>query len=256
MSNPFFLHTNLMLAASSITVTSAATGFEKEKCYDNRTGTSWKANAAGTVYVTVDMGTAVSVNAWGMYAQNLFENSGTIKFQYSTDNFGADINDFGSLVTPTDNRPVMKTGATVSKRYFRWEISSTGLASAIGALSFGTYLEFERGLNIGFEPLALAQQYVPYDSETDAGEFVGRSLKKKPIKGKLSFEPTLTESFMRSDWLTLLRAIEQYPFFVIPQPTDYPNEVYFARTAGPVPNPSYSYSQYLKGEIPLVARVS
>jgi len=256
MSNPFFLHTNLMLSASSITVTSAATGFEKEKCYDSRTGTFWKASAAGTVYVTVDMGTAVNVSAWGMYAQDLYNHSGTIKFQYSTDNFGADINDFGSLVTPTDNTPVMKTGAMVNKRYVRWEISSTGAASAIGVLSFGTYLEFERGLNIGFEPLALAQQYTSFDSETDAGEFVGRSLKKKPIKGKLEFEPVLTESFMRGNWLALLRAIEQYPFFVVPQPTNYPNEVYFARTAGPVPNPSYAHAQHLKGGIPLVARVS
>lgn len=257
MTNPLILHTNLMQSASSITVTSEATGYEKEKCYDWRTTTFWKATSAGTVYVTVDMGSAVDVDAWGCYAQNLVDNSGTIRFQYSATGAwaGEEVN-FGSLKTPTDNTPIMETGTSINMRYFRWVIVSTGAASAIGVLALGEYLETEQGLNIGFEPLSLAQQYETIDSESVEGEFNGRTLKKKPIKGSLQFNEAHTESFMRGDWLTLLRAIEQHPFFVVPLPDSYPNEVYYAKTNGRIQNPRHAHAKHLAMNIPISARVS
>ncbi|MES0444988.1 MAG: hypothetical protein ABUJ92_00445, partial [Desulfobacterales bacterium] len=95
-TNPLILHTNKIESASSITVTSEAAGFEKEKAYDHRTSTSWKAAATGTVYYTVDMGTSVDVSAWACYAKGDYA---SIKPQYSNDNFAADINDLDVTVS-------------------------------------------------------------------------------------------------------------------------------------------------------------
>ncbi len=255
MTNPYILHTNKVESASSISVTSEATGFEKEKAYDHRTSTFWKASAAGTVYFTVDMGSAVSVTAWGCYAQNLIDNSGTIKFQYSSDNFSGDINDYGSIVTPTDNTPIMKTGSQ-SARYLRWEVDSTGSASSLGVLWFGEYIETNQGLAVGFEPLHQAQRFFPVDSITQDGAFVARTLKEKPIKGTLKFVPVQTEAYIRGDYKTMLRAIEVHPFFVIPQVDNYPSEVYYCWTDKMIPKARYTSSMYMSGDIPIFAKVS
>lgn len=256
MTNPLILHTNKIEAATSITVTSEATGFEKEKAYDHRTSTYWKADAAGTVYFTVDMSTAVDVTAWACYGQDLFNNSGTIKLQWSTDNFVASINDYGIAVTPTDNTPIMKTGASQSARYWRWEISSTGSASNIGILWFGEYLITNTGLAIGPEPLYAAQRFHPVDSVTQDGEFVGRTTKEKPLKGVLRFVPFQSEAYIRGDYTTMLRAIEQHPFFVIPDPSDYTAEVYYCWTDKTIPKPRYTLTDRIGADIPIFAKVS
>lgn len=256
MTNPQILHTNKVESAISITVTSEASGFEKEKAYDYRTTTFWQASAAGTVYFTVDMGSAVNVTAWGCYGQDLFDNSGTIKFQYSSDNFSADTNDFGTVVTPTDNTPIMKTRSVINTRYLRWEVDSTGAASFIAALWFGEYLTTNQGLAVGPEPFYAAQRFHPVDSVTQDGEFVGRTIKEKPLKGKLSFVPYHTEAYIRGDWVTMLRAIEQHPFFVIPDPNDYPAEVYYCWTDKTIPKPKYTLTDRIRADIPIFAKVS
>lgn len=435
MTNPYILHTNKVESATTITVTSEATGFEKEKAYDHRTSTSWKADAAGTVYFTVDMGSPVAVDSWACYGQDLFNNSGEIKLQYSSDNFSVNIQDFDDInyltyseqfdhanwitaqsisanainspigdltsdkliedtnpgnhtisqtlsnkpagninlsiyvkagerthiqvqlegitegvlaktifdissgtivsttsgtaispedvgdgwyrisvngvstveqaftavfflhngtqtsytgdgssglylwgaqfqlssnigeykktesvsstgVIPVDSKPIMKTGPSESARYWRWEISSTGSASNIGILWFGEYLITNTGLAIGPEPLYAAQRFHPVDSVTQDGEFVGRTTKEKPLKGVLRFVPFQSEAYIRGDYTTMLRAIEQHPFFVIPDPSDYPAEVCYCWTDKTIPKPRYTLTDRIGADIPIFAKVS
>lgn len=258
-ANPYILHSNKIESASSITVTSEASGFEKEKAYDHRTSTFWKCSSGGGyVYFTVDMGSSVAVTAWACYAQDLFNDPGSIKLQYSSDNFAADTNDYGTNVVPADNTPIMKTGASQSARYWRWEIYNDGVSFNynIGVLWLGEYLETNQGLSVGFEPLNTAQRFHPVDSVTQDGEFVGRTVKEKPIKGKLNFVPVQTPAYIRGDWVTMLRAIELHPFFVIPLPDSYPSEVYYCWTDKKIANPSYTSSMYMGSEIPIFAKVS
>lgn len=260
MTNPHILHTNKIEAAASISVTSEAAGFEKEKAYDHRTSTFWKASAAGTVYYTVDMGASVAVTSWACYAQDLYSNNYSIKFQYSSDNFSADINDFGLAISPTDNAPIMKTGVLVNARYFRWEITPTsspiGSAPSIGVLWFGEYLTANTGLAIGSEPLYSAQRFFPVDSTTQDGEFVGRTVKEKPLKSVLRFVSANTEAYSRGDYVTMLREIEKHPFFIITDPTDYPDEVYFCWTDQRITRPQYITNDRLSIDIPIFAKVS
>jgi len=255
-ANPYILHTNKIESASAITVTSEATGFEKEKAYDHRTSTFWQYPGGITSYYTVDMGSSIAVTAWACYAQDLYKSSETIKLQYSSDNFSADINDYGTIVTPTDSTPIMKTGASQSARYWRWEFLALGSGSNIGLLWLGEYLETNQGLSVGFEPLNTAQRFHPVDSVSQDGEFVGRTVKEKPIKGMLNFVPVQTPAYIRGDWVTMLRAIELHPFFVIPLPDSYASEVYYCWTDKKIANPRYTSSLFMGADIPIFAKVS
>ena len=143
---------NLFDTASSVAVTSEASGFEKENAYDWLTYDWWKAAAAGVVYITLDMGSAVSADYWALASHDLPDNSGTIKAQYSSDNFAADINDFDTVQTPSDNAPIFRKVTSRSARYFRFEINSTGAASLIGQLCIGEVLTLPSGIPIGFTP--------------------------------------------------------------------------------------------------------
>ena len=59
----------------------------------------------------------------------------------------------------------------------------------------------------------------------------------------------LTETWVRANWPALLAHIEQYPVFILPQPTDYPEEAVFAWTTGPIKSPSYQTATYMQVNI-------
>ncbi|MES0444900.1 MAG: hypothetical protein ABUJ92_00005, partial [Desulfobacterales bacterium] len=151
---------------------------------------------------------------------------------------------------------LMRTVAPVTSRYFRFKIVNEVSAINISVLWLGEHIITNSGLAIGSEPLYAAQRFHPVDSVTQDGEFVGRSIKERPIKGIIKFVPVQTEAYIRGEYMTMLRAIEQHPFFVIPYPNSYPMEVYYCWTNTMIPKARYTQSLYLGADIPIFAKVS
>lgn len=256
MSIPFILYNNLLPGASLITVTSEAVGYEKENAYDWLTWDHWKPSAAGTVYYTVDLGSAQAVNAWGVVAHNLGANGASIKLQYSTDNFAADINDVAVATSPTSTESIMKTFASLTKRYWRWEIVSASAASQIGLLFLGVKMEMASGLKVGYVPDDLAPLYESEYNLSDESALLGSSNYKKPIKNKMSFK-ALTPAWVRSTWEPLLRHVEQGKGFLYQaQPVDYPNNVIYAiADKKKLKAPKYSHSNFMSVELAYIGVV-
>lgn len=243
MATPSIGYTNLIEGAT-VTVTSAATGYPKESAYSWLTFDGWKAAAAGTVYFTVDLGSAQSVDYWAAFAHDLADNSGTIKLQYSSDNFSADINDVGALVTPTDSGVIFRAFTAISARYWRFEITSTGAASFIGCLALGPRMDIPEGMAIGFVPPNMSFDDDVTNQRSNGGAFLGRSVRRYGAETEMRFE-LVTPAWVRSAWLPFLEHARVKPFFMSWDRENYPAEAAYCWTDRQIDAPAYTHTNYM-----------
>lgn len=240
MTRPIIMY-NSIIGDATISVTSEATGYEKENAYDDLTFDYWKPSAAGTVYYTMDFGSAVTVDAWGVFAHDLGDNSASIQLQYSTDNFAADVNDFAAAISPSGSEPRLQTGTSQSKRYWRYKIISAAAASKIGGLMLGQHLEISdnSALHPSNDADHLAQVYESNLNISEAGTILGADTKARLVEGRMFFE-LLTRAWVRTNWDPFKSHVEQGGGFLYqPDPDNYPAEVTYAKAVGKIPTPRH-----------------
>lgn len=235
-------HTNL-IPGGTVTVTSEATGFEKENAYDDFPSDFWKAGAPGTVYLTVDMGVNTNVDWWGVAFHDLADNSGTIKPQYSNDNFAADTNDLDTVQTPSDGSVIFRNVSDPNQRYYRFEISSGGVASSIGALYFGSATALQRGMRPGFTPPRFARDTKTMVNKSEGGASLGLSLIQEGYKFNIS-QNHVDTSWMDSNWLDLIQALEVNKFWFVWDLENRPTEAIYTWLDGPQRKPTYESPLY------------
>ncbi len=240
--------------AATVTVTSEVTGFEKENAYDNRSNDSWNAGAAGTVYFTVDLGSAVAIDWWGVAFHNLANNSGTIKPQYSTDNFAADTNDLDTVQTPSDASVIFRNVTQRTVRYFRFEIVSTGSPSNIGAFYFGSALALQRGLPPGFITPKLARINDVTNYKSEGGHFIGRSVVSEGRKFSIK-QKVVTPAWIDSNWEALADSLEIAPFWYVWDQENRPTEAAWCWTDKRPKYPKYTDAYFQDFEIKCMGRV-
>jgi len=217
---------NNILETGTVTVTSEATGFPKENAYDWLPWDYWKASAAGTVYLTVDMGTATDVDYWALAFHDLADHSGTIKPQYSSN--GSSWSDLDTVQGPADNKMIFRPVTSVRVRYYRFEISSTTLASAIGALSLGQHLRLERGMK-GFTTPYHGRNKKILNSIGETGNPLGSTVYSLGQKFTISQENVST-TWVDANWESLIDHIEIKRFFFMHDYENAPSEVAFCWT--------------------------
>lgn len=223
----------------TVSVTSEAADYPKENAYDWILSDWWKAAAAGTVYFTIDAGSAVDWDSWGIAGHDLHDNSGTIKPQYSSDNFSVDINDFDTVQTPTDGDPIFRKVTSRNAQYFRFEINSTSFASVIGMLFAGQALALLDDIRGKFTPPRMARNNTLYSNKTDGGAFIGRSVIREGFRFNLS-QDFLTRSWMDSNWDSLIDHLETKPCFLSWNYENYPLDAIFCwLKSNTAPVPSY-----------------
>ncbi len=255
MANPRILW-NSRIPGATVTVTSEATGFEKANASDWLTFDWWKPTAAGTVYYTIDLGSALAVDSWGVAAHDLGTNSASIQLQYSTDNFAADTNDFAAAISPSTTEPRFQQAASQTKRYWRFKIVSASAASKIGVLMLGQMLELSEGLRIGHEPDALAQWYESKFNQSQGSALLGTSTYKKFIESSMRFT-VLTPAFVRASWEPFLRHVETGKGFIYqPDPDNNPTEVIYGVLNKKFTPARYSHANFMEVNLPYVGIVN
>lgn len=231
-------YTNLV-KSGAVTVTSEATGFEKENAQSWKTSTWWQAAATGTVYFNIDMGAAVDVDCWGLVGHNLSDNSGTIKPEYSaTGAYAGEEADFDTIETPTANTTIFKKTTSVNARYFRFEIASTGAASFIANLFLGEALQLERGQPTGFAPANLDREREIYNNTSQGGNFLGRAVQYKGSSIDIQ-QKKITRTWIDANWSALADHVELYPFYFIWDSENQPDEAAYC-IAKKITYPKYS----------------
>ncbi len=244
--------TNLV-KSGTVTVTSEATGYEKENAQSWKTSSWWQAGAAGTVYFYVDMGAAVNVDSWGFTGSDLSDNSGTIKPEYSaTGAWAGEENDLDSLHTPIENITVFKKVTNRNVRYFRFEIDSTGAASFFANLYLGVALALPKGMNSPFSPANYNRDRKIMNNISEGGQFLGRTLRRNGSKVTIS-QKNITRTWIDANWITIADHIELYPFYFIWDQENFPTEAAYCMTDKKIDYPKYQDNTYMMFSIPCVA---
>lgn len=149
---PIMVFDNI-LEDGTVTVSSEASGFDKEFAWSDYLFQWWKATASGTQYIDVDAGGAVSADALGMAQHNLLASAADVRLLGSaTGAFAGEETVVLSAFTPTEDKAFIKTFVSASFRYWRIEIVTAAVTPFVGFVKLGEKFEFERYLVDGFDP--------------------------------------------------------------------------------------------------------
>jgi hypothetical protein len=256
MTNPVLAIDNMYETASVVAVSSEVAGFEKENAYDGLLSDYWQPNSGTSHTLDVDMGSAVSVDLFGFYSSDFYTLTGATCELYYSDNNSTWTLATGGTITPTTASPKLKLSTSASHRYWRLQFDTTGAEQPkIQHAYIGVQTEIERGLTIGFRPVALGSENKAVNSESVSGSFLGRSTKKTSIASMLDFD-NVSQTWMRTNWPTILAALESKPFMLLPQPDDYTDEAAFCWTDGNIVTPSYSDFDHMRFSISIKARIT
>jgi len=223
-----FIGYNNILESGAVTVTSEATGFAKENAYDWTPYDWWQALAAGTVYLTVDMGVNTIVDYWALGFHNLDDNSGTIKPQYSSDNFASDINDLDTVQTLTNGLPIMRPVTQRNVRYYRFEINSTGSASFIGLLALGKILQLPAHVPLPFGSPVLQRDKKILNNISDTGNHLRSSVFAAGYDFIIQ-QKLITNAWIDTNWDAFADHAEIKSFFYMWDYENRPTEIILAK---------------------------
>lgn len=246
----------LNLSGATIAASSEATGFEKENAYDWNTVDHWQATAAGTNYITIDCGSSQNCDYFACFAHDLADNSGSIRLFYSDTGTSGPWTGLFAAVSPTDTKAVFKTFTQVSKRYYKVEVQDTGTASLVGVIAFGARLDLPLNMAAPFSPPSLSHKDVITNTESEQGEFIGRSIRRLGVRFRLNLPPLITPTFAENDWQTFYAHAREKPFFFSWDSTNKPTDVAFAWIVGEFPAAYYANQDHIKLELNCEGKVS
>jgi len=243
MANSLIGYKNI-LETGTVTASTEAATFDKENAYDWRPFTWWQPTAVPAT-LTVDMGSAVDVDYFALAASDLAANSATVVLQWSTDNFASDINDVFSPISPTNDRVIFRVFDTINARY--WRVLETGNIASLGVVAFGERTDLSVGMRSGFAPPTTNRNSKMLTSESNTGQFLGRSVERTGYPGSISLT-NLTPAFVRATWEPMIDHAELKPFFFSWDDTNYSDEAVLAWMAGK-PSTSYQDSLYMTASL-------
>lgn len=121
------LFTKNILETGTLTVTGTPdTGYPEARLHDRAKSLYWKDTVTEAKDFTVDAGAAVEIDFLAIANHNF--SGETFEFQYSTDNFSADVNDAVDDWVQGDNEDIFKEmSASQTKRY--WQVTMTSMVN-------------------------------------------------------------------------------------------------------------------------------
>ena len=137
--------------------------------------------------------------------------------------------------------------ATTSDRW-QLEVMTAGDPAILAVLSVGLSLPLDSGLRQGFVPPPFTEQAEVIDTTSQDGLPLGRTVRRKP--GQLTINVTdLDEQWMRTQWMPFRRHARDFPFFLLWNPTEWPDEAALCWADGePTANP-YTQPGYMDGTL-------
>ena len=194
---------------------------------DFRPYTSWKPSAL-PVTVTVDCGSAKSVDYLAVFNHNLFSNGCTIEVRGSTDNFAvSDV--LVHSYTPAADSAFIRNFTSASYRY--WRIRITGsTAPTLTIVALGVGMEFPVRLPYGFDPLA--RKLYGQTNISEQGLPMGKSVLFEQWVQQLTFQ-MVENSWLRATFLPAWKAhLRHNPFIFAFDLTNYADEIYLVESDG------------------------
>ena len=157
---------------------------------------------------------------------------------------------FAPIVTITPAGPTCHMTPFPAVTTDRWQIEviTAGDPAILAVLAVGLALPLDSGLRQGFVPPPFTEQAEVIDTTSQEGLPLGRTVRRTP--GRLTLNVTdLDAEWMRTHWLPLRRHARDLPFFLLWNPTQWPDEAALCWAEGePSPN-AYTQAGYMDGTL-------
>ena len=228
-NTPIIGYDNLLLDG-----TSSGDGTNPENAYDGYTHDAWTTGAASG-YLRAILGGTVNCNYYAVCGHDIYTQTGDCKMQYWTGGAYADCP--GSAYTPVDNNVFVVTFPTVASTRFQFIAQNLDAAADIAVVSFGEYLQLERGVTAGYAPPQWMRRTTLYNAGTQSGAFLGRSVVRTGTAGQIVLAHC-TEEWVRTDLLDFVSESEDHGWFLQWAPRDHETETAYCWTTKQ-PEPRY-----------------
>ena len=228
-SKPIILAENIYeLGTPTATDTDTDTDYSALHIKDRRTYTCWKAASAGTKYLTINAGSAVTADALGIIGHNLATVAAAVSVECSSDNFSADTTEALAAFTPATDKAILKIFTSKEKQYWRITLAGCTAAPMVAVVFLGDRVTFPRYPSGNFDPFP--EEIVSESNRGKTGHLLGSVIRYISAKISVSFRqilPAWIESDFRPLWDDYLSQL--YPVFWAWEVTNHPSDVYFVK---------------------------
>lgn len=216
-------HDNNWLSGGTVTASSTATGFFADGPTNGLTYEQWKPSAMPATW-EYDHGSAAQCDYCVIGAHTMGTNGNTLQVQYWN---GVSWTGVIASTAITTDEPIMAIFGPQTRQ--RWRISiSNGTAPTIGVIKFGKALQMERPIYGGHAPIPMARQTIMRSNNSESGEFLGRAKQRLYLSTSYDWQ-NLTAAWVRVNWPSFQKAIEDSPFFIAWRPATF-GDVALAQT--------------------------
>ncbi len=233
-------------ADAVITADSTATGYAPANPFNWLPSDYWKPATGGEHYIDVTVPQPQAVDFFAGAQHTLADEQGTIGLRYTQDGGGTWVNAFQPF-QPASRSPFwVDIDPFLAKR---WQIYTNSVNPAVlGVIAFGTKYRPYRGQFSGFMPPGMARSFDLYASSSETGNFLGRSILRKKLKGSIAFD-LMEISDAYGDWVPFMQAAERHAFFLAWMLDDWPADVQFVQTDGDWTPPAMTQFGYIGTQI-------
>ncbi len=210
MDTPIILYNNLLLNATLSSSPVAETGYDVRNIIDNKSFTYFKFSGTGVGYITADLGSAQTANAFAIMGHNFADMGASVSLESSPDGITWAVRE--PAFTPTDNKALLKLFVSYSARYWRVKIYATGTKAFCAVIFLGQIIRFPDPPDV---PYSSALEEIESDSaRSKAGFLLGVNIKYKRLKISPIFSHIL-KSWVDSDFVPFWDnyASDLKPFF-------------------------------------------
>lgn len=215
---------------ATVTGTTAEAAFPADAIKRQTTWERWKPTGTTNEDLLITPATSQDANYIGIAAHTLGSSGATVALAYSVDNVT-----FTTIETlsPADNSAIMILFTSVSAGYWRIRITSATSAPNIGVVYIGKTLDMDRPIYGGHSPINLSRQTVVRPTESEKGQWLGRSVIRYGLQTSYDWE-NLAAAWYRANFDPFVKAARFRPFFIAWRPETFPQEVAFGWTSNDI----------------------
>lgn len=236
----------LTTGASTLTATTTETDgdYDVDYIFNMLETNGWKAvDSTDPHYINYDSGGGgEEADYWIISGHNLNTIGASIKLQYSTDNFAADINDAFDLFAPTNDRTFFKSFTSPGpKRYWRLKIINHSAAPSIRTCIWGEETELDYA-TVGFDPHGQEAKAVTNLSEGGYVTGVHAQYVERRFTLRFTESDAALYTIVSVWWGGTDQGLKN--FFVGWETTNHPTQIWLMRSDGKFRNPYNKSSTY------------
>jgi hypothetical protein len=222
-------HSNNWLSGGTASASSTASGFFANAPLNSLTYEKWKPTSGNATW-EYDHGSSAQCDYCVIAAHTLGSSGSTLTVQYWNGILWVNLSPTTAIQS---DEPIM--AIFEPQVASRWRISvSTGSAPVVGVVKFGRALQMQRALYGGHSPIPFARQTILRSTKSETGEYLGWSKQRTYLQTSYEWQH-LTAAWVRSNWPSFQRAVEDGPYFIAWRPATF-GDVGFCQTEQvPVP---------------------